>query len=315
MSDTNWNIPFPVQNSQRRYPLSADATAMDVTGSFELPNDFIVGINFPIHAGTSIMTDSFFIKSIGSYDTGFAIVFGYNGSPVEEIATVWVPRQAHTRNKAYRIGGVGDFSDTIGTIVIGRFDDIDKQPAGSFNFDIAGSRLSTDVVRPVIRGVRSISITNGVETTTRFSGDIEFLPQENMQITAVTQSGGPTQIKFSAIEGAGLTAECQCDGDRTPPCIKRINGVGPTPDGDFVLLGDKCITVNAIESGLRFVDTCSSPCCGCDELEDVTAALQVLGAKTVSLESFTVKIDNSYAQFRDVVLASRLSDRGCDPCE
>lgn len=314
MSDTLWNVPFPVQNSQRKYPLAADATGVDTSGDFTLPDDFIVGLNIPVQANDNLDLSKFFIQSIGSYDTGFAVVVAYSGVTDVQVATAWIPRSGHTRNASYRLAGVGDFDDTLGTIVIGRFDDIDKQPVGSFTFSLAGSRISTDSIRPTLRAVQSIAVSDGSSLSDRYTGDIELIPHKNMQITVTETSGQPTVIRFSAIDGEGFAEPCQCAGDAVPPCIRRINGIPGTSDGDYLMTGNECFNIVAIQHGLRFEDTCSSPCCGCDELEDVTRNLQILGGKVVSLESFTAKMDNSVSQFSNVILASKLSDQGCDTC-
>ena len=49
-----WNLEWLNHNSQRSYPLAEDATKTDITGTFTLPDDFILGLYFPIHAGLDV---------------------------------------------------------------------------------------------------------------------------------------------------------------------------------------------------------------------------------------------------------------------
>ena len=42
---SQWNLEFLNHNAQRSYPLTADATKQDLTGSFVIPDDFLVGLD------------------------------------------------------------------------------------------------------------------------------------------------------------------------------------------------------------------------------------------------------------------------------
>ena len=315
MPPTLWNIPFPVQNSQRNFPLTADATLFDTSGAFKLPDEFIVGMYLPVHSGLASQSAKFFIKTINVYDTGAAIIIGYDdGSLYPEVATTWITRSSHNRNDDYRLGGIGDYRSIAGTIVIGRFDELDQQPQGSHTFTPDATRISPDAIQQITLGVSSVSVVNGNETSGPYYGDIKFVAEENMQITP-TVAGGVTEIKFSAVQGEGLAEDCVCDGDTTAPCIRRINGIPSTANQDFLLLGSTCLEVSAFNNGLRITDVCSEPCCGCKELEEITEDLELLGSKAVTLENFVVSLESRVTQFDLVVLGSRLSDQGCFECE
>lgn len=330
MPESYWNIPFPVQNSQRRYPLAASATSQDLSGVFNLPDDFIVGATIPTFVDRYSEPDRFFISEIGSFASGFTISLAYQVSEdvddfgqtdirILNVATVWVPRDSHQRNQPYRFDGVGEFSEVSGTITVGRFDSIDKQPAGGFRFLLEGTRFSPDVIRPTVRSVGGLYIGDiEGEAAGPFFGNIEFVPEDNSRIT-VTQDFdngiGTTAVSFSAIDGEGLSTACGCETElpenSTP--IRRINGIGPSsPEGDFLLLSKNCNTIESREGGLVIDDTCSQPCCGCPELEEVTEDLRALVDNGSILSQFVDSLSSRIEQLDLVVLGSTLREFSCE---
>jgi hypothetical protein len=314
---SQWNVEWLNHNSQRNYPLADEATALDKTGSFEIPEDFLVELDLPIHAAMDMEPGRFFIRTLGVFPTGFSLTLAYNGTDaITDVATVLIPRASHTRNTTYALGGVAPFDDTVGKVVIGKLDTIDKQPAGVWEFDLAATRLEPDVIRPIIRGVQALMVVNGSERSERLQGDIEIVPGENMQITPVVVEGEDPKLIFSAISGEGTIEECVCEGEEAElPPIKRINGVAPTPSGEMSLIGDDCIEVVQTENGLKLIDNCCAPCCGCEELEAITRDLERFNQQRVTLERFVDLLQVSVNEFALTVLGARLGDRGCITCE
>lgn len=311
------NLEWLNHNSVRRYPLFDESSGVDVTDSFEIPNDFLVETDIPIHAGLDVDPARFFVKHIGAFATGFSIVIGYqpvSGDAVD-VATALIPRQTHTRNQTYALGGVGDFDDTVGKLTINRLDAILLQPAGFFTFDLENTRLTPDTMRPIIRGVQSIQVRSGTDVSPRMFGDIELQPFENMQIVPIIVAGQDPILRFSAIEDAGLSEECICEGEVLTPPVRRINGIPPTAAGDFTLLGNNCLVPMPITNGLKLDDICSEPCCGCEELEAITRDLEQFGSKATTLENFLVRLESSVTQMDQVVLSAQLRDNGCIDCD
>jgi hypothetical protein len=312
-----WNIEWLNQNMSRAYPLVDWATRQDTAGAITLPDDFLVGFYFPISAGVNVAPERFFLKELGVYSLGYTLGIGYDDgvAPPALAATVSIARSTHTENRSYAVAGTGNFDDCIGTIVIGRLDNIDQLPPGQYTFDLDGAGFEVDCIRPMIRGISSLTVRTGQTSGTRLYGDIVLSAGENMRITA-SGTGGSSTITFSAIDGEGLTDSCTCeDTENTPPCIRTINGIPPTADGNFRLLGDDCLTLSAITNGLQFADTCSKPCCGCEELNAILQQLDRFtdGAKTLQL--FVNRLSGEVTQMSQVVLGSRLGDTGgCIEC-
>jgi hypothetical protein len=121
---------------------------------------------------------------------------------------------------------------------------------------------------------------------------------------------------FSALSGEGTVDECVCEGDAAEiPCIKTINGIQPTTDGNFNFVGDDCLTFTGIDAGLKVTDSCCTPCCGCEELEAITRDLELFNAQRGELTLFVNTLAAEASAFGTTVLGARLGDRRCLTCE
>jgi hypothetical protein len=309
----NWNVEWLNLNSQRKYPLAEECTGTDITGSFTIPQDFLLELDLPVSAGADVDAARFFVRNVGAYATGYSVVVGYQpdgGDPVN-VATALIPRQGHARNAAYALGGVVPFEDTLGKAVVGRLENIDEQPPGFWTFTLETARIEPDCVRPQIRGVSGLVAVNGEQRSVTLRGVVELRAGKNFQL-AVSQSGGETVIRLDAVSGEGTIDDCVCAGDtEPPPPIRTINGIAPTPDGNFNLLGSDCIQVTAADNGVRLVDVCAKPCCGCEELERITRDLERFGSQQAAVTDFVGRLGNAVDTMSLVVLGSKTNDRSC----
>ena len=314
---SQWNLEWLDHNSQRNYPLADDATGLDSTSSFSLPEDFIVQMDLPIHSAMDMDPSRFFIRQINISGVGVSVIISYSGSSgVQDVASASIPRAAHSRYTTYAMGGIEPFDDTVGKITINKFDSLDLQPSGIWNFDYTGSRISPDVVRPIIQGVQSLKVQSANTTSERFYGDIELVAGTNVQLTPVVLGAGSSKIIISAISGEGTIEPCVCEGDAAElPCIKTINGISPTVAGDFSLIGDDCLQVTGGSNAVYIADVCCAPCCGCTELEAITTDLERFNQQKVNLEFFVNQLQSSVTEMNLVVLGARLGDKGCITCE
>jgi|TARA_R110000824_G_scaffold82768_4_gene207399 hypothetical protein len=314
---SQWNLEWLDHNSQRNYPLAEDATGFDSTSSFQLPEDFIVEMDLPIHSAMDMNPAKFFIRQIVAAGTGYSIIVAYSGSEgVQDVASANIPKSSHTRWTAYALGGIEPFDDTVGKVTINKLSSIDDQPAGLWEFDYTGSRIEPDTVRPIIRGVQSLKVQSGTTSSQRFYGDIELVAGNNIQLTPVVVSSGVSKIIISALSDESLSEPCVCEGDAAViPCIKTINGIPPTTAGEFNFIGDDCIEFTGDTNALRASDACCAPCCGCTELEAITLDLERFNQQRVNLEFFVNELQSSVTEMNMVVLGARLGDKGCITCE
>jgi hypothetical protein len=310
-------VEWPNANSQRKYPLAEDATGVDESSSFTIPNDFLLDLVLPVRVDTDVEPDLFFIRNITSTGLGFSVTLAYNNGDAEPpiVGTALISRTQHVEGNSYAIPGVNNYDDTIGSVSIGLLDTILDQPAGSYDFDYAGGKLDQHTIRPNIRGVSSLRVVNNGELSARVSGHVELVAGTHMRITPIFVEGQDPKIRFDMVNGEGLIVDCSCDQDTEEGgCIRAINSVQANNYGELELIGNNCLSITTIENGLNLEDTCSSPCCGCVELERITEDLSQFGNQVVTLQNFINRLETVSTQFSNTVLGSRLSDNGCVDC-
>jgi hypothetical protein len=291
------------------------ASKRDEADAIELPDSFIVAMYLPIHAGLDVEPERFFLRSLLIAPTGYNIAIGYDDGSDDPplVAAVNIARSSHSPNTTYALPGSDDFSDTVGHICIGILDDIDLLPPGQYFFTPLGGQIEPDVVRPLIRGISSITLVNGTDRSSRLYGDIELIAGDNMRITVASVDGFDPQIIFDAIDGEGLNETCVCE-DELGDCIRQINGVTPLPDGNFRLAGDECVQITPIAGGLSIGNSCSQPCCGCQELDRLNSQLDRFGDALTTLQNFSSRISAEVTNMGLVVLGSRIGDISCAQC-
>lgn len=307
----NWNLQWLNHNAQRSYPLTERATKRDTQNTFTIPDSFIVALYFPIHAGTAFTPDGFYISSIAVSPAGFNIIVGYTDGQTTQpkVAAANIARANYEPNTAYSLAGVNQFYDSIGYVVLGTLDEIDKQPVGLYNFSPEAGEIESDAIRPMLRAVSSLRVLNNNEYSDRIYGHVTLVAGSNIRIVT-SKSGDETFITIDAINGENLNEACLCDVASTGPCITSINGV-TTPDGNFVLSPNTCTSLVQIQSGLKIEDTCAQPCCGCSELDALRDQVNRFGDGITTLQNFVTRLGSEVAQMSIVVIGSRLSSSSC----
>lgn len=314
----NWNLQWLNHNSQRSYPLTERASKTDTLNTIRLPDSFIVALKFPVNAGLSVTPEKFYIKSLLLAPTGYNITIGYdtgatNTTSHPDVAAVNIAKSTYAPNRSYALGGLDDFADTVGQVVIGRLDEIDALPPGRYFFTPAAGQLEPDAIVPNIRAVTRLRISNSNELSEPIYGDVTLVAGTNMRLVVTRQSNEDPVITFSAISGANLNEDCICDVHDTGKCIRCINGEC-SGDGNFQINQGECVDVSSVGGGLFISDTCAQPCCGCTELDAITSQVDRFGDGVTTLQNFVTRLSSEVTQMSLVVLGSRLGDTGCSTC-
>jgi len=310
------NLEWLNTNANRRYPLCDDSDGIDDSDSFVIPKSFIVEIDLPINISTNVDPAKFYIKTIGAYSTGYSVVVGCSTNDGEvDVATAQIPSATHTKNKAYVLGGIEPFDDTRGKIVIGDLGEINNQPAGVWLFSLSHTRLDTDVIRPLLRGVSSLIVVNGNQESIPITGDIVFQAGTNVRLDTILVEDQDPVIVINAINGEGLDESCICEGDRPPRIpILTINGIPPDANNNFQVIGGDCVEIEETTNGIRITDTCSAPCCDCEDLEKITRKLEELNTQVATTQDFANRLGVAVDTMSLTVLGARLGDKGCVTC-
>jgi hypothetical protein len=309
-----FNLPWYDHNSQRAYPLLNDSTGLDKTGEFLLPTDVLVGLWLPIYADSGLDAAGFYIRTIAFDQSEIKFVIAFESQAVTfDIATFRASRIGHTRNKPYRVYGLDQYSSVVGTAVIGRFDSVLHQPAGIWEFDPDASRLDPDAILFMPYCVESLAVVNSGGTSVRLTGPIELVLGSNLQGVPILDNGSP-QIRLNAVSAVGFADPCVCDGGYTDaPCIRTINGLASV-NGNVDILGSGCSKVTPVTNGLQLESNCCQPCCGCPELETITATLQQFESERQIWLSYVQSLGVQVQSFSLNVLGAKLGDKGCVSC-
>ena len=84
-----WNLEWLNHNSQRAYPLAEDATKVDVTTDFTLPDDFIVGLYIPVQGTMNVDPSLFFLRSLAIFSTGYNLSIAYHNPAAAPTIVAW----------------------------------------------------------------------------------------------------------------------------------------------------------------------------------------------------------------------------------
>lgn len=312
-----WNSEWPHCNGERRYPLGVAATALDVTGAFSLPDSFLLALELDASAGLDVDPSRFYLGGLTASPAGYYLRLSYLGeSDAEEpAATVSVPSAGLAEGAVFALEPVANtpFWDLTGRVTIGRVDEItDRQ--GAYQFAWASTHLDPDCVRVQPRGLAGLYIVSGTQRLGPFHGDVEIVAGANFRLTTST-AGSLRRLRLDAIDGEGLSEACECSDEISlPPPIRSINLVPPRPDGSFDLLGSACLQLRPGSSSLELFDTCSQPCCGPKELEELRLEVRHLGREAATLAGVINRLAGSIDQTNNVILGSRLGDPTCRSC-
>jgi hypothetical protein len=304
-----WNLELLNHNSQRAFPLAPHAARTDTTGTITLPNSFLVGMELTVHAGLSVDPSKIFLYSVLISPVGFSLAFAYDDGTPTLVATTNFARSTHAEYDSYALVGKNNFDDCVGHVLIGDLTEIDELPAGEYFFTAAAGAVDPHAIMPGIRSITSITVVNGNDRSERYYGDITLVAGTNFRITAT--SGDSPTIVFNAISGEGLNQACVCDQLQDAPCIRTINGIPGDPDGNFRIDGNQCITLTPASFGLELLNECSTPCCGCAELEALRSQLNDFADGRAALQSLADRTHSEVSTMTLVVLASKVGDSGC----
>lgn len=309
-----WNVQWLNHNSQRKYPLAEDATGLDTTGGFSIPDNFLVGLKLSVHHSSEFAPDRFLIRRVVSYSTGYSVVIAYQptvGDPVE-VASFSVPTSGMGDGDAvFPVGGLGDLADWMGHATIGTLDAIDEQPGGAWTFNLAGGRLDADAIQPILRSVSSLTIVNSGQVSDPITGPVRLVAGTNCQLVP-SEAGGITTITINFLQGEGTIQDCGCEeGVDVGLPIRTINGISPNDARNFFVSGTTCLQVTSVTNGIRLDDTCSSPCCGPAELERITEDLQFLSAQAAAIKAMADDLGVSVRTMDLIVLGAKLGDQPC----
>jgi len=284
------NIEWLNQNSLRAYPLKEDVSRVptgltDVT----LPNYVIVDFILTVAGDPSVRLYLSQLAYVGNL-----LTFVISDALSSQVATCTVNVNTHVRNTGYNIVGSDEYSDALGRMVVGDLTNLSRDLAeGLYSFTLATAEFEPSTVRPALRAIRSLRISNQGSESDYIYGHVKLLAGTNLQLTYLAEYKAD---RIDAVDGGWLNQECEC-GDEIGKnnIVRLINGV---PIEDVEIVGDgQCVDVKVQGNRIVISDICSTPCCGCPELELITESLKVLEATVGNLETYSQQLSDRISSF------------------
>lgn len=281
------------RNSLRNYPFRENArlNPVDAQGNrltdIRVPNYFIVDCVLTIPG--PLVVDVYLSQMARVANL---VTLTFTDDAALNVATLAIDTAQHSPNQVYSIAGTGTYSDVRGRIVIGDLDTFDVDlPDGLYDFMLEDGAFEATVIRPDIRGVRSLQVDQDSALSALIFGHVKLVEGSNIRLTYLEAYNA---IRIDAIAGSGLNEECDCP-EFEAQCVRLINGI---PIEEAEIIGDgQCVSVTTEGNRIVISDTCSEPCCGCPELEFITTNLQVLDATVSNLESYAHQLHQRISEF------------------
>lgn len=284
--DRNSSRAYPFKENMQRIPVGSGGTLIP---DAQIPNYVIADLVLTVPGDAPARAYVSQIAIAGNLLT--LILSDFDDT---QIASLAVDTDAHTTYDGYNITGTGSYSDVRGRIVLGDLSSLSSDIAeGVFTFTPAQTELEASVVRPAVRGVRSLKVNdNGAESDFIY-GHVKLLAGSNIRLTYLS---GYNTIRIDALDGEGFSEECECDpavGQNN--IVKTINGIAIE---DAEIIGDgECVNVNTEGNKIVISDTCSAPCCGCPELEFITDSLKILETTMDNLQNYSQQLSERISNF------------------
>jgi hypothetical protein len=300
-----WNVNWLVENTQRPYPLIFGPAAVDTTGTVSIPEDFLVQMQ--ITASYNFDPTGFYIGSIASVGTGFIVTLKH-ALFVAFSLSITIPSTTADFD-SFQFSS--DSDQLTGSLTIGTLSSIAQWPAGVWTFLPAVATLESDVARPTLASLNRLYVRNGDTLSAPLTGYVVLDAGPNIRLTtAVTSTGN--LVTISAGSNPNYTQSCVCGNGEPTQGIISINGQTGDSNGNFNIIGKGCYQFTPVANGIEITNTCTDPCCTCDQLEGVLKDVRDFGNGAASLEQYLVKIGEALERLQFV---TQLNNTVITPCD
>ena len=306
-------------NATRNYPISQEANLTPLNSSYKLPDDLIVDMRLSIPYASGIKPFYFFLKSISLHPAGLIVEIGYKSPHIGDTFLVAtseaIPTAEHTNPSVYSFAAPEytqflDFSGVVGTITIGNLAHAAETAPGYVEFSKEAVLESTVVVMNTV-GVSSFRVGDSAEDAKQFTGHVLLRPGTNFTIESEIVSQNSGAITLHAMDGTGLLSNCVCAESVLGPPIRTINQLPPGTDGNIDLIEGSCISIQGQSHSLLLSETCSEPCCGCDQLDILVADLRDLQNGFERLDSYITALAGAVESIRSSAFGSVVTNNAC----
>ena len=284
------------ENAGRNYPIQEDCSrqAAVATGALlpgvYLPNYLLVDAIFTVPGtlGTRI-----YLAQVAYANNALSLLFrATDGSTFTTLAVLSVTGAGSS--SAYPVTGIGTWQDSRGWVVLGDISRLAQDlPEGVYYFSATTALLEARCCRPAVRGVRSLKISNKGTESAELRGDVSLFAGANISLSYDALNNG---IWISAVPNAGYQEACACDAvSSKTSLVNTINGIALK---DVVIVGDgECVDVTTSGNTITISDKCSTPCCGCPELDFLNQTIDTINSSLTRLEQYSQQLNASITAF------------------
>ena len=285
---------FLNENMHRNYPILDSVSALDITGTYNIPTELIADMRFVVPASI-VGQGNFFISGLVVRRYTIDIEISYKSDIAPAVVLGWFHNidTGADSFREYNFTTVDQqvehgLEDTTGVLVAGKALATATMP-GSWEFDYNNTTLVPTTVEGQLTKFRSLTV-NG-ET---FVGDVVLKEGENTTISAeYDEESDTTTITISAKEIELSTLSIKNDSDLLDALttmygapIVTINEMKPLSN-NFDLRGADCINITPTESGALIDNPCGEPCCSQEDyLGPLYDSINQLNAKHAKLEDY-----------------------------
>lgn len=308
-------VEFANRAADSRYPLLPTATAKDTSGTFEIPNDFMVGMMIAIPSDISINPTTYHISSVTNVlNRTVVTIAGALGESLVDIGrfdVLWAPVKSQIISKGYGFAvfvGTGEYSDIRGRLMIGSVDSIATQPQGEFAFNPVSGGISVDCIRPVFRHLSAINVLAANGNNYKLTGAVRLRGGDNVRLSVQVQNEQPVVV-IDAIDATSFGESLNCDVGSSP-AIRTINGLAGNANREFTLLGSRCLTVEGTTFGVQLANSCSEPCATCAEAEQLKSMIDPFASQVPLVMQVANRLELSVSQMQKSMADSQV---GCPP--
>lgn len=291
------NLDFLSHNSQRLYPIREGCHPVDTSNTLTIPNSLILSLYLAVPYSLQNNPYNWHISKIHFHGNALSLHISDGSSSV----LAYIPVNNHSWGAPYRL--TSNHPGLTGHIVIGDINSLKAFPPGEYLFSSQNTLLEMDCIRllPPLPGPLIVKDILNVEHY--FYGDIKLSGKTNVFIEPNNETN---TLTISARDATGFNV---ISDPATP--IKTINGIPPDENGNFQILGGACATVEAEINGIRIEDTCSVPCCGCEEFSQLFDYITTLRDHLYKIESVITALSSAISIAEPTLAATRIGSSQC----
>lgn len=295
------NIEWLNQNLLRAYPLREDAdfTPLLPNGAkaagLRLPTCLVADFSFTLafdDADGTVPT----LTGVTHAADGFSLEISLGGAV---LATKTAKISTHEVNQVYPLVGQGDNADCGGWLVLGDLERAAEElPEGVYRFAAGQLPFEVSTLRMAPRGVRGITAVGkyGLKTYAPLYGNVRIIAGQDMTVRNDADNNA-IWLQAESKTGYERTEPCDCGAESTRR-VKTVNGM---PVEEVEIIGaSNCVSVtDDLEKRLvKIADTCSTPCCGCAELNFVESAIATINKSLATLNGYAESLRSRIAELK-----------------